>query len=439
MATVWERWGFSKNPFANHALEANQEGFELLSGRELELEELTYYLENSSLWIPVSGNAGVGKTSLANVASYVLYQNSKKAEPPCALFIPCESPISVNPKESNDDFKDRVARVVLRSLIKYSFDIKNNHKYSIDNALFEELDRLKAWISEPITGGKGAGVAGISLSKTTSANTSSGYSKSFSDQVLSLTEGLFSTGGGVVCIIDNCEVYPDAVALVNVLSALRDDLFLKKGLKWVFCGALGILERITDDRLANFLSDNVVEVNPISAKSDVAEMINRRRKVFGKNNKTDLPIENTQIDELFNISGGNPRMVLAKAEGYCLWAGRKYKSTSLAGNSQPTAALFDQWRNEQINKFVSDFAPLLNRKAWKVFIKLDQIGGDVRPYGYSQFECNSVPAFLQHIQVLIQHGLVAKFHDQDDLRGTIYRITDKGRWTMYAWKLKSRY
>ncbi len=435
MAIIWNDWGFSKNPFENHALAPNEEGLNLLSGRDSELEMLTYLLENSNAWVPVSGNAGVGKTSLANVASYVLYKNSDLNKPPCALFIPCISPISVKPKETDEDFKNRVATVVLNTLVKYRSDLERNNLYSLDKSLFNDLDSLKTWASSPLTGGKGGGLAGVSASKTTSANTSSGYSNSFADQVLSLAERFFSNGGGVICIIDNCEVYPDAAALVSVLSGLRDELFLKNGLKWVFCGALGILERLADDRLTNFIGDNVVKLSPIESEEQIVEMINRRRNSFKSGPVQYLPISDKEMTELFKIAGGNPRRVLAKMEGYCLWAGAPIVARKLKSGELDIAQCFSMWRNEQIQKNSADYKTLATRKAWHIFQRLVDKGGDTRPSFYEQFDCNSAPSFIQHLNVLASHGLVAKHFDDDDLRGTIYRVTDKGRWTIYAWGL----
>jgi hypothetical protein len=435
MAQIWNDWGFSKNPFENHALAPNDEGLNLLSGRDGELDLLTYLLENSNAWVPVSGNAGVGKTSLANVASYVLYKKSDLDNPPCVLFIPCISPISVKPKETDEDFKNRVATVVLNTLVKYRSDLERNNLYSLDKSLFDELDSLKTWASSPLTGGKGGGVAGVSASKTTSANTSSGYASSFADQLFSLNERFFSNGGGIVCIIDNCEVYPDAAALISVLSGLRDDLFLKKGLKWVFCGALGILERLADDRLTNFIGDNIVKLSPIESEEQVVEMINRRRNCFKSKPEQYLPVGNSEMTELFKIAGGNPRRVLAKMEAYCLWAGMPTVAKKLKCGELDIAKCFEIWRDEQIVKNSADYKTLATRKAWTIFQSLVEKGGDTRPSFYEQFDCNSVPSFIQHLNVLVSHGLVAKHFDDDDLRGTIYRVTDKGRWTIYAWNL----
>lgn len=432
MSTIWNKWGFQSNPFSNQALAANQEGLDLLSGRTEELNNLIYYLENGDSWIPVSGCVGVGKTSLANVASYALYKK-KKEENAEVLFIPCDAPISVDPTESNEDFMSRVARTILKSLNSYKSDITKLLLHELDSSWLDKLEELNTWTSMPLTGGKGVGVGGFSASKVTSANTSSGYAKAFSDQVLSLNERIFSNGGGVICIIDNCELYLEARAIVNVLSSLRDDLFLRKGIKWIFCGAYGIVERFTDDRLSSFLSANVVSVEPLKTETEVIEMVNRRRRVFSTKDDAYLPIEDKQISELFGIAGGNPRLVLSKAADYCVWTAAPKQEKSFMV-TPPLHEIFSTWKTEQIKKHVADYSPLVTRKFWRIFEKLDALGGEARPSEFQKFECNSPASLANHIRTLKSYGLVDAYDDESNLKKTIYRISEKGRWTMYAWK-----
>lgn len=433
--TIWEDWGFKSNPFENQALKANQEGFELLAGREDELTELKHLLINSNVWIPVSGTVGVGKTSLAGVATYALYKESIEAGKYDNLLIPCVSPVSIVRGESVEEFRNRIASIMLQTLVDHKGDISKIRLYELDS-LVSEIDQLNIWSTAPITGGRGGGVGGFSLSKVHAANTSSGFSAGFAERVFNLNERIFKSGGGLVFIIDNCELYEDAHALVNVLSMLRDDVFIRKGTKWIFCGAYGIVERLTDDRLTHFLSKNVVRIGQLEELKQIINMFDRRRSYFGNGTSTYLPFCNSQINEWFDLAGGNPRAILSKAVDYCLWAALPKNAQKLTADPEGMAALFDTWLKEQTSTYVDNYEPLLEKKPWKIFVKLNELGGMARPSDYKKFDCNSSENLANHIRVLKDHGLVDADDDEENLKKTIYRLTEKGRWTIYSWKAK---
>jgi type II secretory pathway predicted ATPase ExeA len=73
---IYDDWGFSRNPFEQTPLQADDIGEKLLIGRERELTRLMSLIETGPRLPTVEGLNGVGKTSLVNVATYRLMKES---------------------------------------------------------------------------------------------------------------------------------------------------------------------------------------------------------------------------------------------------------------------------------------------------------------------------------------------------------------------------
>ena len=80
--SIYEQWGLSGSPFQTTALPPNSLGAVLLAGRDKELQSLAKQLVNVPKFPTIEGLNGIGKTSIVNVAAYMLFQqylSEKKA------------------------------------------------------------------------------------------------------------------------------------------------------------------------------------------------------------------------------------------------------------------------------------------------------------------------------------------------------------------------
>ena len=105
--SIYEQWGLSGSPFQTTALPPNSLGAVLLAGRDKELQSLAKQLVNVPKFPTIEGLNGIGKTSIVNVAAYMLFQQylSEKKGP---LFIPCRKIFQLTPGRSVEEFADEV-------------------------------------------------------------------------------------------------------------------------------------------------------------------------------------------------------------------------------------------------------------------------------------------------------------------------------------------
>jgi hypothetical protein len=88
---------------------------------------------------------------------------------------------------------------------------------------------------------------GFGPGKGLSPNESIGFIESgFPDKITKLLENIFpdNDSGGIIYIIDNLELLESSKNTLLKIEALRDTLFNLRGVRWILCGAYGILPGI---------------------------------------------------------------------------------------------------------------------------------------------------------------------------------------------------
>ena len=78
-------------------------------------------------------------------------------------------------------------------------------------------------------------------------------------------------------------------------------IFNVLGLRWVLCGARGIVRSVaSSSRLQGVMSDPM-ELEPID-DSDIAEVISRREQVYGTPGDSYLPVEPVGFRHLYDVA-----------------------------------------------------------------------------------------------------------------------------------------
>ncbi len=267
--SVWEQFGFRENPYTTSPISASDEGERLLVGREPELRRLLTYLESSSTHPTIEGANGVGKTSLVAVAGYrALVKHRTGATK--KLFLPMPRAFQLVSGKGVDDFKREVYLEVAQAFINYESDIRR--------AGFELPDTkaLNAWLNTHPS------YPGSAVTSSVTAQTSSGFDNSgFFVAVERWLKACFTkvSAGAFICLMDNLEILETSREARQLIEALRDSLFSIRGLRWVLCGARGIVRTVASSpRLQGVLADPI-ELEPVS-DADVAEVVNRRISEF---------------------------------------------------------------------------------------------------------------------------------------------------------------
>lgn len=385
-------------------------------GRSEPLASLQRRIKTPSKMATVEGLNGVGKTSVVNVATYRLFRaHVEKGEG--ALFIPCRKIFQLDPTKDAQSFIDSVLMEVAQTLIERKEDVMRHGQWLKTN----DIDR---WLNAPQLVSMSGGILAVSAGVQSETNTGSGFERSgFRKAVTTWLETVFPNehSGGVVCIIDNLELLQSSDTARQVLEQLRDELFNIQGLRWVLCGALGIIYGVVaSPRLEGFLQAPI-EIGEIGTEH-ARELFSSRISTYSKNGVSPyLPLTEDGFDLLYKILRGNLRSILNNADEYCQWTADR---ESPASDKEKDARL-NEWIAAKASEAYEAAKQELRPRAIEIFkIACDKVV--FSPSDHNDFGCNSIPAFRPHIKDLEGVGVVVSTQDEGDKRRKTIQITPKG-------------
>ncbi|WP_457350636.1 hypothetical protein [Roseateles sp. P5_D6] len=440
----------------------NERGQRLAVGRDREIQLVAQKLHKQGKVTCVDGHIGVGKTSLTNVAAYRCLE-AFKARQSTQLLLPVAEAFQLTPNGDADAFCSNVFRRVAQTLIRYREEL---------SGIADEqpgLAGLHAWLNSPvvehINGALGVaasvgapGVASVSGSAGASGAKQLNTSAAFADQgfeqwVRQWLEELFSVqgNGAVVCVIDNLELLETAANARRTLEALRDRLFNINGLRWVFCGANGVIHALAaSTRLEAFLNSPILNVGHVSPSS-IAPLMRARYREFAMKDSEEverlLPLRMKDIEWLYQIVNFNLRDLLALADEYCEFmhsTGTRLMSEDHKGTR------FAKWLEKRTTEAYANLSSRLPNDAWVILdlVMSDEFKGSFGVGDYEALNRNSRKAvaqstFEKRLKDLIKHSLISKNIDdeagtgEDEFKREIFTVTPKGAMVHYARLVKN--
>ncbi|WP_200255651.1 winged helix DNA-binding protein [Halorhodospira neutriphila] len=418
--SIYREWGFSDNPFQTNVLPPSELGRSLLVGRENEWFRLRKKLENPPRLPTIEGLNGVGKSSLVNVASFDCYEAFLR-DPEKPMLLPCRKLFQLNPQVDLEVFVSDVYHEVVQTLIEQASYIEGGH-IEVDPAK-EKLDR---WLNSPLYHTFNAGGAGASFGYGTIANLSDGFSRSgFIRAARGWLEEIFPTPqeGAVVCVIDNLELLQTSEKAREQLEALRDELLSVHGLRWVLCGALGIVLGVAASPRLEGVLEPPIEVGGVESER-VTEVFNSRIETFRESEHFYIPIMPNDFQRLYRILFYNLRSLLGHIDSYCQWVAEASEQPPISEDEK--ARWFEEWLREACQSAYESANSQLKPRAWEVFEDAIAIDGSFSPSDYEDFRFNSVAAFRPHVRDLEAAGLVVSTQDEGDKRRKTIQVTPKG-------------
>lgn len=451
--------GLTENPFLVQALSPDERGKRLLIGRDTEVGLLAQRLHKHGKITCLDGHVGVGKTSLVNVASHVCLQAYLRGETP-QLLIPASISFQLKKAGNVDQFCAEVFQGVAQTLL--------NHRERLEH--FESpiaLPQLNAWLNSPIVDHLNAATeagfsigapsvasvtakAGVSTAKQ--VNQSAGFAQSgFESVVRQWLNEIFSVqgNGGVVCVIDNIELLETGTAARRMLEALRDKLFNVNGLRWVFCGANGVIHSLAaSPRLTAFLNAPIIDVANIHP-TFIAPLIRARLAEFSSDPERaehDLPIDMEDLKQLYRIVNANLRDLLGLADEFCESTVQSGKPIRERVKKQEK---FQKWLVAVTTNRYQALSSRISQNAWAILdiAMSDLFNGTFGAADYSSFNQNSTvdfkpETFKRWLRELVKLGLLSKSFDEDQAEDDTYSrdvfaVTAKGALVFYARRKRS--
>ena len=252
--SFFQDWGFTDNPFSPMPLRGDVFGNQLLVGRNAELRAVLFRLKSGGEAVCLDGPVGVGKTSLANVAAYRAEQEYIESPTSTPLILPCRKPFQISKDESPEALRFRILTEVAQTLIEKAPLFRKRGALDASNS-------VNIWLNSPVLRQIEGQIAGFGLGGGGQTNDAMGYVESgFIKQVTQWLESIFPdrATGGVVCVIDNLELLETSEMARRTIEALRDTLFTICGIRWVLCGAHGIIHSVVaSPRLVGYLGEPV--------------------------------------------------------------------------------------------------------------------------------------------------------------------------------------
>jgi hypothetical protein len=408
--------GFKSDPFDTKALQRGELGEALLVNREKEIAQLIRRVQESDKIPTLEGANGIGKTSIINIALHRLLQESK-AEDAKPMFLPCRCSFQIGKGKDLEDFMDEVYLQIALTLIENATSLRPPPGYT--KAPIEAS--IQAYIQSPIIRSYTASILGHGGGVNNAPNTGKGWERvGFRAAIEGWLKVLFPTHetGAVVCVIDNLEILQSSEEAKSTIEALRDTAFSVPGVKWILCGAAGVVRGVAlSPRMVGCLH-RPINVGELSEESS-GDFYDKRKAIYRTKADAQLPITRDEFMILFDIFNGNARFTLDEAGAFCTWV---FDEVDDLQNIPHDA--FERWLNDELEKNYDEIFVFFLDKEKEAFKKACQLeiflASDAGELGMDDTQ-----EFKSLIDKFIKHGLVTPSLDQDDSERAVYEISPK--------------
>jgi DNA-binding MarR family transcriptional regulator len=414
---MWQDFGFKDNLYATPPLAGTTEGSQLLVGRDDEVARLQTHWSSLDTHASMEGDNGVGKTSLVAVAAYraMVSHSLGKSE---QMILPLAEPFQMR---AGEDLEEQILFVIARSIIHYEDAFKAAGKK------LPKIEDVRKWLDDPILRGGGGNVTvlgtGVGGNYSQSANTG-GFSRvGFRDTVKGWLREIFPSknDGAFVGVIDNLELLETSQDARKALEAMRDTVLALPGVKWVLCGANGIVRSaVGSQRLTGVIGDPL-QVKPLG-DTDIPLVIQRRIEAHRLRADAIAPVEPGGFAHLYQVAGRNLRIALKHAQDFSLWL---HAQTATSTTSEDRIRLLEVWLAEQAERYEAD-TKTITPAGWTFFDSLLASGGSCSPGDFAQFDFNSQQAMRPYVKQLEDANLVHSTIDESDQRRRTIVVTSNG-------------
>jgi hypothetical protein len=426
---VWADFGFAGNPYSVDPIPPSAEGDRLLVGRDSEIKALECRITDSGAHPTLEGDNGIGKTSLISVVCYRLRTDVERGRLG-KVFLSVHSghddSFQLQPGESADQFIRKVYLRIAAAII-------DEHDFLAKLGLrVPNVREVDEWLNSPTVKGWSGGMSvlgsGGEFSHSKSLNESGFSEAGLVDTVDRWLRRLFPTpqSGGFVCVIDNLELLETTQQARVLLEALRDPLLSRRGLRWILCGARGIVRTsAASPRLEGRLAEPM-EIEPISHQN-VESAIERRISQYAVGSNSAAPVSPRSFQLLYDVLNRNLRQAFKYAEDFSFWLHQQPERA----DPDSYDALFEVWLTTRADKHHAQTE--LGKRAWEVFDHLVERGGWCSPSDFHAFGFKSPQVMRPHVRALEAQNLVTNLlNDENDKRRKTIVMTARGWLVRYT-------
>ncbi len=410
---MWNQFGFQQNLYDTHPVHGDERGERLLVGREAELSRIKNRITGFNNVVTVEGPNGVGKTSVVLVSGHQLEKETRENGKKSIILLP--EPLQFSHEETALDFKRKVYSNIASHFIRNEAEIRARVDLPFG------LKPLEKWLENPLFLNASVNVGPIGGGGGVSINESNGFDlHGFFALVDKMLKAAFDQGGGILCVLDNLEILNTSQLARSRLEALRDDLFYKHGMKWVVCGARGIVRSVASSPRLQGRMQEPLEIHPLK-KDAISKLISSRVKEFRLQESAIPPVGVKSFSHVFSVLNENLRDSLKFSGDFSLWLA---EGNHFGRTEEEYHELFEIWLAEQSGEFYN--AINVPPRAWTLFDEICERGGSISPSDYEDFGFNSAQNMRGQVQRLEQAALVVSELEEVDHRRKTITVVAKG-------------
>ncbi|MFT3876741.1 MAG: ATP-binding protein [Propioniciclava sp.] len=390
----WQDIGFDGSPYYVHPISPDPDGNGMFVGRDAELARLKSQLRNTTLHPCIEGESGVGKTSLVAVAGYQLQKEFVRGVE-VAPFALVRNPFQLTPETTSREFTSSVIRELAHAF--------NDHRHRIDSQRnpFPSVGELEAWVSRPVQSDDFQSVVRSWLSRAFPSN----------------------LGGGFICVLDNLELVRTSARARQVLEEMRDDALALPGVRWVLCGAKGVVEHGTSSSRLEGRLATPMKLRPLGMEK-MPLLINRRISVFRRSTDAIAPVQEEGFSFLYKRLGHNLRAALNYAENFSV---EMLVRNQVFADREKMFKLLKVWVGGQAREKIDVLSGHVSEGHWAILREAKRLEPE-RIYAnmYLSFGFATAAKFRQYLRDLEAAALVTRASHEGDQRYNAYTITPKG-------------
>lgn len=424
--SIWIDFGLRDNPYSTKPVASDEIGEKLLVGRDNELDKLMMSLASLDTNPTLEGPNGVGKTSLVSVAIYKLkneFIDGKTNQAALSIGEPFQLKIG----QDLNAFRRKVFQSIARAFIE-NHDLLKSRGFNVP-----DIDAVNAWLSSPVFKNYSGGlniplVGGANGGVSTTLNSGTGFSEEgFVNTVLNWLRECFpsSMAGFFVGVIDNLELLETSKEVCDLLEELRDEVLRIHGVRWVLCGAQGVVRGVAYTQRLEGVLGEPLPVEPIG-DDFINPLITARLSEYQSNADLAPPVDAVGFLHLYHIGNRNLRNAMKYSQDFSLWLAFTKKTNT---SPEERRALLEEWMLEEAGKGMN--AVKVGAKAWQVFDMLAKKGGVMRPNQFEEYGFKSYPAMHPHLKALADANLITSESHEDDNRKKTISIVSRGWFVNY--------
>ncbi|MFC9929987.1 hypothetical protein [Streptomyces sp. NPDC127190] len=395
--TIWSDFGFTQSPYDTDSLPPTATGERLLVGREHHIRRLINRLASSSSHVTIEGEAGAGKTSLITIANYRMKRNSDKARSP--LLLPLGEEFQLTTKDGITALEFKVYRAVAEAFIRYRDELRS---WGYDAPKVRDVNK---WMNSPTVKSVSAGASiagfGVTGARSESLNTSVGFAESgLAKTVRNWMRKCFDPQGCgyFVCVLDNLELLVSSASARQALEEMRDTILAESGLRWVICGARGVVRTAASSPRLQGRLCHPIEVDPLSM-DDAIRALEARIGEYSTGGTA--PVGPIGFRHLYEILKCNLRNTLQKCEDFSF---RLHDEGILDADDLECIALLESWLTLRSDEYAHNSN--ISTVGWRLLDEMVDNGGSCNFEDFESFNFTDVRDMRQHAEELERQNLI---------------------------------